>query len=221
MSTGTLIIYNQYVQAICQGTFAQAGQIIQDALRDGVPPSVLYDQVFAPSLRYVGEMWESGKMSVAQEHLATGITEYCRTLVAGQIQIQNSGNVGRVLLSNVSGNQHTLGINLLCDVFRWRGWEVFPLITAIPEEQLAQAANLYRVDVVCLSVALPAQITRTVTTIKALRQSQWLGIIEVGGPAFVNNYEAVELTGADFLGLDAYSTVLEAEKRLEKAKRKN
>lgn len=211
--------YQNYLKAVREGAFAQASQVVQTALAQGVSPVAIYDRVFAPSLRQVGELWETGEMSVAQEHLATGITEYCRTTLANSSVKKESPQpaksiTGRVLLTNVVGNQHTLGLNMLCDVFRWQGWEVFPLITALPESEIAQAANLYKVDLVCLSIALPGQIARATAAVKALRQNSWKGIIEVGGPAFVNNETAFELTGADFLGTDAAHTVQTAERLL-------
>lgn len=216
--SGYDVLYSQYLQSIRSGAFAQAGQLINEAVKNGLNPVAIYDQVFAPSLREVGKLWETGELTVAQEHLATGITEYCRTLLSRLPDISTNNKGWRVLLTNVSGNQHTLGINLLCDTFRWHGWQIFPLITALPESQIAEAASIYQVDLVCLSVALPAQINRAISTIKTLRASNWKGLIEVGGPAFVGNTEAAKLTGADFLGNGAEATVETATSLLKKRK---
>jgi methanogenic corrinoid protein MtbC1 len=201
--------YQVYLKAISNGAFAVASKTVQEALQDDVLPVTIYDNIFAPSLRKIGQLWETGEITVAQEHMATGITEYCRTLLVNlpSPATQDNSTIGKVLLTNINGNQHTLGLNLLADTFRWYGWEIFPLITPLPIEQLIQAASLYKVDLVCLSVAIPAQITRAVSTIIALRQSNWKGLIEIGGPAFVNNHDAAAFTGADFLGIEAASTV--------------
>lgn len=208
-------VYQDYLRAIQKGAFAQASQTVQTALQKGMTPTNIYDNVFTPALREVGKMWETGKMTVAQEHLATGITEYCRTLIANSpSQTALPSAPAKVLLTNAGNNQHTLGVNLLCDVFRWHGWQVYPLITPLPEEQIAQAAKLYGVDLVCLSVALPGQIARAVNAIKILRESQYKGLIEIGGAAFQNNESAANITGADFLGLSAESTVKKATELL-------
>ncbi len=104
-------IFLSYFQAIQNSAFTEASQIIYDALEKIVSPALIYDHVFTPALQKVGELWESGQMTVAQEHLATGITEYCRTLLmnnpTNNKTDKDSG--GRVLLTNVRGNQHTLG----------------------------------------------------------------------------------------------------------------
>lgn len=200
-------VYGYYLQAIERGAFAQASEVVQSALQGGVVPEAIYDQVFTPTLREVGRRWQTGEMTVAQEHLATGITEYCRSIVLNDQKAANHLTSRKVMLTSVNGNQHTLGLNLLADIFRWRGWEVFPLFSALPDDEIASAVQFYHVDLVCLSVALPAQITRVTSAIKTLRQSGWTGLIEVGGAAFVNYPEITLQTGADFYGGDALETV--------------
>lgn len=87
---------------------------------------------------------------------------------------------------------------------------MFPLITALPEEEIARAALHYKVGLVCLSIALADQLQPATDTVRALRKHNWTGLVEVGGPVFLSNEEAWHLTGADFLGGDAESCVTQA-----------
>ena len=205
---------DDYLEALGNGTFNRAVEIVQKALRAGMTQETIYDSVFAPAMRQVGVMWEKGKMTVAQEHLATGITEYCRNLVMSSRPNVPEKMVGKVLLTSVSGNNHMLGLNLLGDVFRWHGWEIFPLYSEMPEIEIAEAVFRHQVDLVCLSVSMPSQIIKAINAVKTLRQSGWGGLIEVGGAAFVSNPGAFKTTGADFLGTDAEITVSHATKLL-------
>ncbi len=208
-------IFERYLQAVLCGGFTQASQVVQEALQASVPAETIYDQIFTPSMREVGQRWQTGQMSVAQEHLATGITEYCRNIVYSKQHDKGDKPIGKVMLTSVEGNQHTLGLNLLSDVFRWRGWEVYPLFSALPDEEIASAALLYGVDMVCLSVALPSQLIRATSAIETLQQSGWKGIIEIGGAAFVMHAELALQTGADFYGTDAATTVERATQLLK------
>ncbi|MEI6044944.1 MAG: B12-binding domain-containing protein [Chloroflexota bacterium] len=210
-------IFEKYLQALQKGLFNQASQTTQEALQAGLLPETIYEEVFTPALRMVGDWWEAGQATVAQEHLATGITTYCRNLVYSKhsVALPVSLSVGKVLLTNIDGNHHTLGLNLLSDVFQWRGWEVFPLFCSLPEEEVAAATLLYQVDLVCLSVAVLSQVESAASTIKALRQSNWEGLIEVGGPAFIHHPEKALQTGADFYGQTAIDTVEKATQLLK------
>jgi methanogenic corrinoid protein MtbC1 len=196
-----------YLQTLVDGSFSRAVKVVQEALRAGLTPEVIYDAIFATSMRQIGVLWQTGQISIAQEHLATGMTEYCRNMVMSSKGGIPSKRIGRVLLTSVSGNNHTLGLNLLGDVFRWQGWEVFPLFSEMPENEITEAVYRHQIDLICLSVSLPGQTIRAIKTVKTLRQSGWKGFIEVGGAAFINNPEAFKQTGADFLGGDAQATV--------------
>lgn len=208
-------VFEKYLQAVTAGMFNHASEVVQEALQAGIAVEAIYDQIFAPCLREVGQRWETGQMTVAQEHLATAITEYCRNLVVGSQRLNLAVPLGKVLLASVSGNQHTLGLNLLSDIFRWHGWEVYPVPGSLPEEEIANAALLYKVDLVCLSVALPGQIMRTIKAVQALRASKWQGLIEVGGAAFWGANHLAQQTGADFFGGDAAATVDKATQLLK------
>ncbi|NWJ45534.1 MAG: cobalamin B12-binding domain-containing protein [Chloroflexi bacterium] len=207
--------YELYLEALEAGSFNQAVQVVQQALRDGVVHETIYDAVFTRAMRQVGVLWEKGKMTVAQEHLATGITEYCRNLVLSSKAGVPKKRIGRALLTSVSGNTHTLGLNLLGDALRWAGWEVYPLNSELPELEIVDAAKRHQIDMVCLSVSLPGQIFRAIKAIRALRQSGWIGIIEVGGAAIYNNPNALQSIGADILGSDVESTVEQTTRLME------
>jgi len=211
----TQFLFERYMLALREGAFDRAIEVVQEALRGGLAATTIYDAIFAQAMRQVGSLWETGKMTIAQEHLATGITEYCRNLIANsQTTVPAANHVGRVLLTSVSGNIHTLGLGLLSDVFRWRSWEVFPLFSELPEVEVAEAVLRYQIDLVCLSVSMPGQLVKAIKTIRAIKQTGWKGLIEVGGAAFTDNSTAFEQTGADFLGGDAEATVEEATRRM-------
>ncbi|MEI7555854.1 cobalamin-dependent protein [Candidatus Chlorohelix sp.] len=207
--------YELYLAALEAGSFNQAVQVVQQALRDGVVHETIYDAVFTRAMRQVGTLWEKGKMTVAQEHLAYGITEYCRSLVLSSKSGMPSKRIGSALLTSVSGNTHTLGLSLLGDALRWAGWEVYPLNSELPELEIVDAAKRHKIDMVCLSVSLPGQIFRAIKAIRALRQSGWNGIIEVGGAAIYNNPNALQSIGADILGSDVESTVEQTTRLME------
>jgi hypothetical protein len=65
-----------FLAAILGGHRAGALNIVEEALRAGHCHVDLYVDVFAESLRRIAALWEQNKISVAQEHTATSITQY-------------------------------------------------------------------------------------------------------------------------------------------------
>ena len=51
-----------------------AERTIRDALDAGLAEGVIHDAVITPAMRRVGDLWSSGELTVADEHLATQIT---------------------------------------------------------------------------------------------------------------------------------------------------
>lgn len=48
----------------------------REALSEGSTLPALYVDVFRPALYEVGARWESNRLTVAQEHIATAITQF-------------------------------------------------------------------------------------------------------------------------------------------------
>jgi methanogenic corrinoid protein MtbC1 len=63
-----------YTAALLLGEEVKAEIIVREAIDAGLEEQVIQSEVLAPSLRRVGDLWEDGSLSVADEHLATQIT---------------------------------------------------------------------------------------------------------------------------------------------------
>ena len=68
-------VYSTYLDAIREGDRHRALQVIDDARNSGIELSTIYVGVFQPALREIGRLWQQNSISVADEHLATAITQ--------------------------------------------------------------------------------------------------------------------------------------------------
>ncbi|MEO5740312.1 MAG: B12-binding domain-containing protein, partial [Vicinamibacterales bacterium] len=74
-----------FVQALLTGHRQAALNIALEALRNGVAVHDLYADVFQDALYEVGRLWETNAITVAQEHMATAVTQYVMAHVFGSI----------------------------------------------------------------------------------------------------------------------------------------
>ena len=76
-----------YAAALLAGEDGGAERTIRDALDAGLTEGVIHDAVITPAMRRVGDLWSSGELTVADEHLATQITLRmvggCAVILAG------------------------------------------------------------------------------------------------------------------------------------------
>lgn len=108
------------------------------------------EDVWRPLLSRVGENWQAGEISVAQEHYVTGVV---REHAQGMFRALERGGGGgpRVALACVAEEQHDLPLMLLAVQLRRRDWRVIWLGASVPTGDLCAFAAAQRPDVICLS----------------------------------------------------------------------
>ena len=150
----------------------------------------------APVQVRVGERWESGEWSVAQEHAATCIAE--RVVAALGTRARGQGTRGHVVLSCLDGEWHALPARIVGDVLRLRGWQVTFLGASVPPVHLVSFLHQHGPDVVALSAALPIHLPAARHTVAAARRTGTP--VLAGGPGF-----GADGRFARRLGVDAWA----------------
>ena len=121
-----------FLQAIITGQRHAAVQIAKEALRSGLALRKLYIDVFQPALYEVGRRWEANRLTVAQEHIATAITQYVMAQVYEAPDVRTSAAKGRVVLTGVEGELHSVGAVMVGDLLETSGFHVRFLGTNLP-----------------------------------------------------------------------------------------
>jgi MerR family transcriptional regulator, light-induced transcriptional regulator len=105
-------------------------------------------EVVLPYLRELGERWERGKASVAQEHFASSVL---RGRLLGLARGWGLGLGPLALLACLPGEQHELGLVAFGLALRARGWRVGYLGGDAPLDTVSRAADELRPGLVVLS----------------------------------------------------------------------
>jgi methanogenic corrinoid protein MtbC1 len=162
----------------------QAQTLVQDALAAGVPAATLYLDVIARAMYEVGRLWETAQVSVAQEHLATQITQTVIAALGLHLTGGDPVGAGRTaVVSSSPGETHALGGQMVSDFLEAQGWSVSHLGAGTPEPALADLAGARGADVVALSTSLPGHLLSVTRTCELLRRLPAAPYIVVGGRA--------------------------------------
>jgi DNA-binding transcriptional MerR regulator len=109
------------------------------------------EQAVLPLLRELGERWERGEASVAEEHFASNLI---RGRVLGLARGWDRGGGPRAVLACASGERHELGLIVFGIALRTHGWRVTYLGADTPPETLAVAvAEIAPAAVVVVALA--------------------------------------------------------------------
>jgi MerR family transcriptional regulator, light-induced transcriptional regulator len=126
---------------------ARAHAVLDELLSTATLDSILSD-VLIPFLRELGERWERGEITVAQEHFASSVL---RGRLLGLARGWDRGIGPRILLSCAPGERHDLGLIAFGLALRARGFRILFLGADTPIDSVAQTARAARPHVVVVS----------------------------------------------------------------------
>ncbi|MFZ0312530.1 MAG: B12-binding domain-containing protein [Candidatus Korobacteraceae bacterium] len=174
-----------FLAALLGGQRQAALGIVEEALRSGHSILDVYVDVFTESLYRVGDLWEQNKISVAQEHLATSITQYAiaalyRQMVPAQVKR------GSMVVTGVAGELHQIGANIVADAMEAEGWTVRFLGTNLPHSSILTTVRDISANVLCISTTILSNLPSVVALMETVRsqlQDQTPKIV-LGGAAY-------------------------------------
>ncbi|AXS79918.1 B12-binding domain-containing protein [Dechloromonas sp. HYN0024] len=193
---------------LLRGDKREALAIVQGLLDDGLSLVDIECHVIQPAMYEIGEKWQANQVSVAQEHLATAIAQMVMTM--GVLSSPTAAQTRKsILLACVEGNQHVLGLSMVCDAFHLAGWEVQYLGANVPTRSLVQHVKETKPDIVGLSVSFPQQLLIVKDVIAQLTEQ--IGpsrpSVMVGGLAINRFNSLANILGADSSCSDALGAV--------------
>jgi DNA-binding transcriptional MerR regulator len=107
----------------------QAANSALDRLFSAYTVETVLQEVILPYLHSLGERWEAGEVSVAQEHFASNLL---RGRLLGLAQGWGQGRGPGAILACVPGEQHELGLLVFGLALHRRGWRITYLGTDSP-----------------------------------------------------------------------------------------
>ena len=178
-----------YLDALRAADASGAYRIASDALAKGMTTPELYQRVITPAMHAIGELWEKGALTVADEHLATELTHRVLAALRPPARVQASagaqGGAGerRVMMAVVEGEQHALGLRMAADVLEDAGFHVIYLGADVPTDALLQAVGSLSPDLLALSATMPELAPRLREVAGAAREEHPRTGLLIGGQA--------------------------------------
>lgn len=140
-----------YLQAQLAADGRSALALITDrGLAIGVPVVDIYVEVIQWAQREIGKLWQQGAISIAQEHIASAITQTVLPHLYAALP-RPEANGRHVLVACVEGERHDLGARVVADLHEAHGYDVRFLGADVPLDQLIGELERSPADLVALS----------------------------------------------------------------------
>jgi methanogenic corrinoid protein MtbC1 len=139
----------------------------RELLRGGYPAGELREAIGA-AVSHVGELWQSGRWTITQEHAATAIAEAVLTTLESETRVDGAPT-GTVAVAAAEGEFHALPGRLASHAFEAAGLEVRYLGAGVPAEDVARTLPSSGADVLAVSITLTANLAGAARTVAAGR----------------------------------------------------
>lgn len=197
-----------YLQAVLAGERTVASTLIKDAAARGVSLRDIYLHVFQPAQHEIGRRWQRNEISVADEHLATAITQ----VVMSQLYplLFSGPRKPRTFVSAcVGGELHEIGARMVADFFEMEGWNTYYLGANTPVQGIVKMICDRNAHVAGISVTISYNLAAAEQVIREIRTDARCSKtkIIVGGYPFRIAPELWKTIGADGYAADAQEAI--------------
>lgn len=141
------------VLAFYAGDLAAARRVVREA-SDDMPAATVLDEVLAPAMHFVGELWERDEITIADEHLATATVQQLLVEVSGALQIAPPQTRATILLATPEPERHTTGLLMANQVLYGAGYRTVLLGAGVPNSALSAALIRHQPSVVAISATM-------------------------------------------------------------------
>jgi DNA-binding transcriptional MerR regulator len=152
-------------------------QAIVDRLLALTTVETLLSEVIIPYLRELGERWERGQASIAQEHFASAVL---RGRLLGLARGWGLGLGPAAVLACVPGEQHDLGLIAFGLALRSRGWRIVYLGPDSPIDTVANLSDALKPRLVVLNATSRERVRPLLPKLRPLARRHRLAL---GGAA--------------------------------------
>src|SRR5689334_16973583 len=152
-------------------------QAVLDRLVSDLSLTAVLRDVVLPYLAELGERWERGTASIAQEHFATNVI---RGRLAGLARGWGNGHGPRAVLACPPGELHDLALMVFGIALNRNGWRIDYLGISTPVEELSRTVDARHPDLVVLAATLPENLEPFAAQLTVLAQRAPLALAGAG-----------------------------------------
>lgn len=199
-------------KALVRGLKKEAYNEAQLLADQGTDPLVIVNDHIIPALDQVGAEYEKGKVYLPQLLMTAEAAQEAFIVVKALIEKSGSGesvSKGKIVIATVKGDIHDIGKNIVRVLLENYGYEVIDLGKDVSPEDIIDAAEKEKVQLIGLSALMTTTVPNMEATIRLAKERGLDCRFAVGGAVLNESY--ADMIGADCYCRDAMATVKYAE----------
>jgi methanogenic corrinoid protein MtbC1 len=205
---------SEYLSLLLRGNKNAAFELIMREVNGGMKVRNVYLDVFQPVQYEIGRLWQTARITVAQEHFCTAATQ----LVMSQLYpylFTGEKKDKKMITTCESGELHEIGARMVTDFFEMEGWDTYYLGANMPVESLIRFISDIKPGFIAISATMTFHLSSVEEIIRRIRSTAEIPSgtrIMVGGFPFKIATGLWKQIGADYFAASAEEAVSIAER---------
>ncbi|WP_417383865.1 ATP-binding protein [Gimesia sp.] len=201
-------LQRNYLNALLNTHRNDALNMVMKAVQSGVEIETIYLDVIQPAQHELGRLWQTGQISVAQEHYCTAATQF----VMSQLQpwFLKTTSADQTLVATCVGDElHEVGLRIVADLFEVSGWNTIYLGANVPPESIAETLASSRAQILAISCTMTQHLFAMADVIRVVRSHSGCEQVKIlaGGYPFNLDPYLWKRIGADADALDGKAAI--------------
>lgn len=188
----------------------EAQRVADELATAGMALKEIYVNVLQPAMHRAGELWQANRLTVAEEHYFTAVTQ--RVMAALYSAEQRAARRGpAIVVACVADELHELGARMVSDLLALEGYRSHYLGASMPPRAIVDFACIKGARVLAISASIAphlAPVRETIELVRADPRGAAMKVLVGGGP-FSRIPQLWRAVGADASAPDAASALTE------------
>lgn len=194
-------ILSEISEAVQFGDEEDVVELVQQALDEGLEPSLILNRGLIDAMTVIGEQFSAGEVFVPEMLMAADAMGEGTEVLKPYLADAGAEPVGKAVIGTVKGDQHDIGKNLVRMMIESKGFDITDLGTDVSAETFVDFLKSHDdVKIVCLSSLLTTTLPEIGHTIEAIEEAGLRDSVKImiGGAPVTQEL-------ADEVGADAYT----------------
>lgn len=147
-----------YLDNLLQGRRNEALSLVLDKVKSGIAVKEMYTGIFEPVQYEIGRLWQTNKISVAQEHYCTAATQLVMSQLYPYLFTGERKNK-KMVTTCVPGELHEMGARMVTDFFEMNGWDTYYLGANTPTESFVNYLAVLKPQCIAISATMTFHVS--------------------------------------------------------------
>ncbi len=174
----------RYLKNLLNGDYTACSELVNSLIENDADIHLLYTGLFQASLYEVGQLWQDNKISVANEHLATAMTETLMNFVSKHFFDRSKPTHKKAIIGCIGSESHQIGAKMVSDLLEINGWDTQFIGARVTLDKLVKIVAKNKPDILGLSLTLTKAMPQLIEAHTIIRRANPNLQIILGGMAF-------------------------------------